>query len=87
MNKLRRKFIGGLGLGTAAFMLRKAAILSAEQGHNGHVPQAVIDEFHLRPLADTKGYGIPAERIWCIGEDGKAYKLSDVLHTLFDMQQ
>lgn len=78
--KGRRPFIAAIfGIGGA--VLPTVALPPAAEP-NYAVPNWFVRERGLKPIQDTKGFGVSAERIWVHGQDGKQYRLSDVISGL-----
>ena len=67
----RREFLGVL------FPL--AAIRSVEAPSSYSIPSEWIQRYKLQPVQE----GVPDSRIVCRGEDGRLYRLTDVLRILF----
>jgi hypothetical protein len=50
------------------------------------VPRWVVRQYGLSPIDDVKGFGVPADRVWLHGQDGRHYRLSDVIAGLFKVK-
>lgn len=80
---MRYATIIGFIIGGVMTLLYDPHVVTASRPQ-GVVPQRAVTQHRLRPIADTKGFGVPAERVWVRGQDGKAYRLSDVIKALFE---